>query len=423
MGAFGDKFRKAREKKDFSLDDVSNVTKISARMLQAIEEERFDQLPGGVFNKGFIRAYAKHLGLNDEEAVTDYLACLRQAQIDAHEVWQPEPPRPAAPEKFRGTAPSRPDLRRPGVNKQDAKTPTPDKPASNQPALNKAAAKSQPAAPVEELPELQLPRAEDIRPRRKDFGGGSTPQIPWRIVALTAVVIVLGVILWTRRSHGTNTAAASSPTKTTQPAPASLAAKTSAPTNQPSSAANIAPAARVSTPNSQTQNSQPLNSQPTQHTSSPAPTHLATAASTPPPTANAGNAGTATAKNERAQNEGAENENDNNDVTVRTFPKSNPNSSEKSAANLTLVIRATETSWISVTADGQPVSQETLIAPAHASVRATREIVARIGNAAGVTFLWNGQEIPADGAEAEVKTFVFDSAGMRVIPSTPPPTH
>ena len=46
-------------------------------------------------------------------------------------------------------------------------------------------------------------------------------------------------------------------------------------------------------------------------------------------------------------------------------------------------------------ADGQTVSQETLIAPAHTSVRANREIVAKIGNAAGVTFLWNGQEIPA----------------------------
>ncbi len=66
-------------------------------MLQAIEEEHFDQLPGGVFNKGFIRAYAKHLGLNAEDAVTDYLACLRQAQIDAHEVWQPERPAPHPP--------------------------------------------------------------------------------------------------------------------------------------------------------------------------------------------------------------------------------------------------------------------------------------------------------------------------------------
>jgi hypothetical protein len=89
------------------------------------------------------------------------------------------------------------------------------------------------------------------------------------------------------------------------------------------------------------------------------------------------------------------------------------------------VIRATETSWIAILADGQSVSKETLIAPAHASVRATHEIVARIGNAAGITFLWNGQEIPADGAEAEVKTFVFDANGMRVVPSAqfPLPDH
>ena len=84
---------------------------------------------------------------------------------------------------------------------------------------------------------------------------------------------------------------------------------------------------------------------------------------------------------------------------------------------LTLVIRATETSSISVFADGQPVSQETLIAPAHTSIRATHEIVAKIGNAAGVTFLWNGKEIPAEGGESEVKTFVFDANGVRVVPS------
>jgi len=389
MGTFGDKFRKAREKKDISLDDVSNVTKISSRMLQAIEQERFDQLPGGVFNKGFIRAYAKHLGLNDEEAVADYLACLRQAQIDAHEVWQPDPPappRPAAAEKPRGATPSRPDLKRPEPKKPEV--------TLNRPVLNKPAAKPQPAAPPEELPELQLPRAQDIRPRRKDFGESSAPQIPWRIVALSAIVIVLSIMLWTRRSHSTNTAAASTaPAKTSQPAP--VLAQAPAPANQPSSVTNLAPASALA---------KPANSQPKPRTA---------------PLASAGNAVTDTAEPGQDPNRNAANQNDKNDVTVRTFPKSTPIPSEKSAANLTLTIRATETSWISVTADGQPVSQETLIAPAHASVRATREIVARIGNAAGVTFLWNGQEIPADGAEAEVKTFVFDSAGMRVIPSTP----
>lgn len=48
MGQFGDKFRKAREKKELSFDDVSKVIKITPRLLRAIEEEQFEQLPGGV---------------------------------------------------------------------------------------------------------------------------------------------------------------------------------------------------------------------------------------------------------------------------------------------------------------------------------------------------------------------------------------
>ena len=376
VGEFGDKFRKAREKKELSLDDVSNVTKIGSRMLQAIEEEHFDLLPGGVFNKGFIRAYAKHLGLNDEEAITDYLACLRQVQIDAHEVWQPErpaQPRPAAPQKPRTAEP-------------------------NKTAPNKPVAKTQPPEQAEELPELQLPRAEDVRPRRNDFAGRSKPEISWRILAITAVVVILGVILWTRRSHNTNTAAAStSPAKPVQAvtAPsAPVAAPGQASANQTSSALSSTPApAHSSTPNSKSPQA------------SGAATATRTAATTP---------GTQPADPDES-----------NDVTVRTFPKANGQPSEKSTAPLTLVIRATETSWISVLADGQTVSQETLIAPAHASVHASHEIVARIGNAAGVTFLWNGQEIPATGSEAEVKTFVFDSNGMRVLPpaQVPAPNH
>lgn len=84
------------------------------------------------------------------------------------------------------------------------------------------------------------------------------------------------------------------------------------------------------------------------------------------------------------------------------------------------MIRATENSWLSVLADGQPVTQETLIAPAHTTIHANREIVARIGNAAGITFQWNGQEIAAQGLEGEAKTVVFDAQGMRVLGSTQP---
>src|SRR5271155_5183897 len=81
VGAFGEKLRKQRELRGIELDAISNTTKISTRMLRALEDEHFDQLPGGVFNKGFVRAYARQVGLSEEEAVTDYLAALRESQI------------------------------------------------------------------------------------------------------------------------------------------------------------------------------------------------------------------------------------------------------------------------------------------------------------------------------------------------------
>jgi Domain of unknown function (DUF4115) len=88
---------------------------------------------------------------------------------------------------------------------------------------------------------------------------------------------------------------------------------------------------------------------------------------------------------------------------------------------LTLLIRAEKTSWVSITADGKPVAEETLIAPAHTSVRASREVVVRTGNAAGVSFLLNGKEIPAQGNDGEVRTYIFDATAVRVVPQTQPP--
>jgi len=81
VGAFGEKLRKQREQRGIALDAISNTTKISPRMLRALEDEHFDQLPGGVFNKGFVRAYARQVGLDEEEAITDYLTALRESQI------------------------------------------------------------------------------------------------------------------------------------------------------------------------------------------------------------------------------------------------------------------------------------------------------------------------------------------------------
>lgn len=101
----------------------------------------------------------------------------------------------------------------------------------------------------------------------------------------------------------------------------------------------------------------------------------------------------------------------------------NSRAAANSAAPLRLVIRASENSWVSVSADGQAASEETLIAPAHTSVRARQEVIVRVGNAAGVSFLFNGKEIPPQGSESEVKTLVFDSSGLKsALPGPAPAT-
>lgn len=72
MGVFGDRLRREREMRGITLDEISESTKISRRHLEALEREHFDHLPGGVFNKGFVRAYARFLGIDEDQAVTDY---------------------------------------------------------------------------------------------------------------------------------------------------------------------------------------------------------------------------------------------------------------------------------------------------------------------------------------------------------------
>ncbi len=77
MGAFGERLKREREKRKISLNEVAQATKIGTRYLCAIEEEKFDKLPGGIFNKGFVKAYARHLGLNEIQAVADYNEAFR----------------------------------------------------------------------------------------------------------------------------------------------------------------------------------------------------------------------------------------------------------------------------------------------------------------------------------------------------------
>jgi len=74
MSAFGDRLRREREMRGITLDEIAESTKIARRHLEALESENFNQLPGGVFNKGFVRAYARFLGTDEDQAVADYSA-------------------------------------------------------------------------------------------------------------------------------------------------------------------------------------------------------------------------------------------------------------------------------------------------------------------------------------------------------------
>lgn len=82
MSTFGDRLKREREKRNVSLEEIAKSTKISKRHLLELEEERFSDLPGGIFNKGFVRAYAKFLGLNEEELVGEYVAAEAASKAD-----------------------------------------------------------------------------------------------------------------------------------------------------------------------------------------------------------------------------------------------------------------------------------------------------------------------------------------------------
>ena len=177
MGAFGNKFRQAREKKQLSYEDVSKVTKIGSRMLRAIEEENFDLLPGGVFNKGFIRSYAKHLDLDPEEAVNEYLATLREAQLELQQAILATQQPAAGSERLHF-----------GARKSEVKSKLPV--GAN-------------------LSDLQLPRLEDVHSVEP-----ATEKSPSRLIIAAAVVIVLGALLWVRHVREAHTKALASQTAT-----------------------------------------------------------------------------------------------------------------------------------------------------------------------------------------------------------------
>lgn len=88
---FGEHLKREREMRGVSLEEISAATRISVRFLEALENEQWERLPGGIFNRGFIRSVARFLGLDEENLVAEYA-------METHErpeiaVWTKEPVR------------------------------------------------------------------------------------------------------------------------------------------------------------------------------------------------------------------------------------------------------------------------------------------------------------------------------------------
>jgi hypothetical protein len=429
LGAFGEKLRKQRELRGIELDAISNTTKISTRLLRALEDEHFDQLPGGVFNKGFVRAYARQVGLNEDETIADYLAALHGTQMQAHSTSSDsrdpgtDPPGKDLPGKDlapsdspgnnAGDDPSRQllteDRRKGSRRNEDRRNQDRDKqdrrnadgrykdlsflPSSSTPAP----AAHPPAARFRQ----KYPAGG---PEQPPHSNEPSVQIPWGKLAMALLLVTFALALWNSRRHREPTAALPSAVASNRsPAPAPVTAATSP--NQSRSAASL-PADKTS-PGDKT---------------SPAATSSSGKLSGETVSGGTASGGTVSAAAQTESTTGSAT------TPLANSPRPNPTVAEGAASTpatrpgkLSLLIRAEETAWVSIVADGKPVAQETLIAPAHTSVRATGEVVVKTGNAAGISFQLNGKEIPAQGDEGEVKTYVFDAAGFRVLPQPQSP--
>lgn len=91
-GTFGDSLKREREMRGVSLEEITAATRIATRFLQAIENEQWDQLPGGVFNRGFVRAVAHYLGLDEENTVAEYILAAGTEDRPSVPVWTGSPP-------------------------------------------------------------------------------------------------------------------------------------------------------------------------------------------------------------------------------------------------------------------------------------------------------------------------------------------
>jgi cytoskeleton protein RodZ len=93
-GNFGERLKREREMREISLDELTKATRIGPRFLEALENEAWDKLPGGVFGRGFVRTIARYLGLGEESLLAEYDLARGEQKIEAPAPYESKLPRP-----------------------------------------------------------------------------------------------------------------------------------------------------------------------------------------------------------------------------------------------------------------------------------------------------------------------------------------
>jgi len=93
-GTFGERLKREREMREVSLKEVTTATRIGPRFLEALENEEWDKLPGGIFNRGFVRSIARYLGLDEENLLAEYDMAHGEQNLPIPQPYENKIPRP-----------------------------------------------------------------------------------------------------------------------------------------------------------------------------------------------------------------------------------------------------------------------------------------------------------------------------------------
>lgn len=80
--SIGTFLRRTREKQSMSIGEVARATRIPTHAIERMEADHFDDLPGEVFTRGFLKAYAKSVGLSPDEVLARYTAARRVVSVE-----------------------------------------------------------------------------------------------------------------------------------------------------------------------------------------------------------------------------------------------------------------------------------------------------------------------------------------------------